>query len=159
MIVYELSLFDSLHSSYFSFNRSFFIEVLVTASFLNSVVVWMVSSFSLISSYFNHYTPCEFFILALADSLSLDSEWQHITSSLQGSFQWCSLDGLSSSSYFRLFQFLSQVFGDSSKCVNYNRYHRHLHVPHLSLFSGKFHSVAWWKIYERASSLFLVNYP
>ena len=52
------------------------------------------------------FTPWKFFTSALADGLSLESEWQQVSSSLQDSSQYsgrsqqyCSLDCLHSSSY------------------------------------------------------------
>ena len=57
--------------------------------------------------------PLVFFTLALADGLSLEFEWQQVSSSLQDSSQYsghsqkcCSLDGLHSSSNFQVLQFL-----------------------------------------------------
>ena len=59
----------------------------------------------LLRGYYNYYfTSCEFFTPELADGLSLESEWQQVSSGLQGvaqysskSQQCCSLDGLDSS--------------------------------------------------------------
>ena len=55
-------------------------------------------------------TPWEFFPPALDDGLSLEFEWQQVSSSLQDSSQYsdrckqyCSLNGLDSSSDFQLF--------------------------------------------------------
>ena len=39
------------------------------------------------------------------------------------------VDGLHSSSYFKVFQFLYQSFGNCVKDTNYNLYHSHFHVP------------------------------
>ena len=80
-------------------------------------------------------TPCGFFTPALVDGLSLEPEWQQVSSSLHKSFlyfsqpqQCCSLDGLSLFSDFQLSQLPYHDFGDCSKCTNYNWYHHHLHV-------------------------------
>ena len=62
------------------------------------------------------------------------------------------MNGLDSFSEFQLFQSAFQTIGDRSEGTNYNWHHRHLHVPHFSLFSGKvtpfafldFHSVVRW---------------
>ena len=91
-----------------------------------------------------YFTLCEFSRSALAKSLSLESERQELSSGPQdfsqysGRFkQFCSLNGLDSSSNLKLFQGLFRALGDSSKCANYNWYCRHLHILQLSLFSGK----------------------
>ena len=70
--------------------------------------------------------------------LSLESEWQQVSSDLQDYSQYsvhsqqsCSLDGLDSSTDFQLLQSLYQSFGDWSKCTNYNWYNHPLHVPQL----------------------------
>ena len=59
------------------------------------------------------FTPLEFFILALADGLSLEFEWQQISWSLRDSSQYSgrsqkcySLEGLHSSSNFQVHQSL-----------------------------------------------------
>ena len=59
------------------------------------------------------FTPLKFFTSALADGLSLEFEWQQVSSSLQDSYQYsgcsqqcCNLDGLHSSSNFQIFQSL-----------------------------------------------------
>ena len=84
------------------------------------------------------------FTSALADSFSLDSELQQVSPGLQDSSrysglsqQYCSLNGLSSSSDFQLFQSPYQTFEDRSNRTNYKFYHYHPHVPQLSLFSSK----------------------
>ena len=73
-----------------------------------------------------------------------------------------------SSSNFQLCQCSFQTFGDRSKCTNYIWYHRHLHVPHHSLFFSKVQLLVSLfaslivgregKVNNTASSLFLVNY-
>ena len=88
--------------------------------------------------------PSTFFTPALADGLSLESEEQQVSSSLQDSSwysvrfkQRCNLDGLHSFSDFYVFEPPYQASGDCSKRTNYNCHHRHLHVPrsrYLSLF-------------------------
>ena len=66
----------------------------------------------------NYYTLCKFFLLTLADGLSLEA----VTISLQDSSQYsgqfqqfCNLDGLNSSLNFQLFQLPFQLFGDYSE--------------------------------------------
>ena len=89
--------------------------------------------------FYNYYlTPWKFFTSALADGLSLEFEWQQV-SSLQyssqcsGRFQqYCSLDGFHTSS-----KSLCQSFGDCTKSANYNWYHHNFHVPQFLQFSGK----------------------
>ena len=85
-----------------------------------------------------HIALCEFFIPALVDGLSLNFEWQQVSSVLQDSSQYpgrpqqcCHLDSLCSPSYFQLLQPFYLAFGDRSKCINYKWHHRHLHVPSL----------------------------
>ena len=80
----------------------------------------------------------EFFTPALTDVLSLEFEWQQVSSSLQESSQYSgdsqqcwNLDGLNSPSYFQLLQFLYQSFGNCTKSTNFNWYHRHFYVPHV----------------------------
>ena len=77
---------------------------------------------------------CKFFSQALADGLSVESEWQQLSSSLQDSSKYsgrfqqcCSLDGLHSLSYF--LQYLYHSFGDSTKSTNYKWYKRRFYIP------------------------------
>ena len=79
-----------------------------------------------------------------ADGLSLEFEWQQISSSFQVSSQYsgrsqrcCSLDGLHASSYFQVLQSMSQSFGDCTKSTNYNWYNRYYHVPRFFQFPSK----------------------
>ena len=72
----------------------------------------------------------------LVDGLSLESEWQKISSDLQDAFRYSgqsqqcsSLDYLRLSFYFKGFQSSYQAFGNHSNHNNINWYHRHLHVP------------------------------
>ena len=88
-------------------------------------------------------TPWEFFTSALADGLSLEFEWQQISSNIQDSSQYsvwsqwrCSLDCLHLSRYFQVLQSVYQSFSDSTKSTNYNWYNRHFHVP-------QFFSILW----------------
>ena len=83
----------------------------------------------------------EFFASALADSLSLEFEWQQVSSRSPGLFsvfcrfqQCCSLDGLHWSPYFQVLQSLYQFFGNCNKSTNYNWYQRHFHVPQFFQF-------------------------
>ena len=92
-----------------------------------------------------YFLPGEFSAPALADSLSLESEWLYVSSDPQDSSQYSgqfqhsySLEGFNSSSDFQLFQppfqlFQPpfQVFGYRSKRSYYKWYHCHLHVPQL----------------------------
>ena len=88
------------------------------------------------------YKGWEFFTSVLADGLSLESEWQQISSSLQDSPQYsgqsrqcCSLDSLHPSRYFQVLQSFYQSFGDCTKSTNYNWYHHHHHVVPLARIS------------------------
>ena len=88
----------------------------------------------------NYFVLCEFFTSVLADGLSLEFEWQQVSSGLQDSSQYsgwsqqcCSLVKLDSSLDFQYFQSPFQAFGDCSKCTNYNWYHYHPPVPQLFL--------------------------
>ena len=81
-------------------------------------------------------SPIEIFTLAFVYGLSLESEIQLVSLSLQDSTQYsgrsqssCSLDGLGSPYDFQLFYLNYQGFKGRSKCTSYNWYHRHLHVP------------------------------
>ena len=136
---------------------------------LNNAVVWMVSTrFQVLHSLYlsfgdftkctnynlyhrhfyipqlfqfsNYFTPWEFFTSAFADGLLLESENQHIASSLQDSShysgrsqEYSSLDCLHSSSYLQVLQSFYQSFGDCTECTNYNWYHRHIYVLHFSI--------------------------
>ena len=44
------------------------------------------------------------------------------------------LDGLHSSSYFQVLQFLYQYFVDGTRCTSYNWYYRHFHVHGFIVF-------------------------
>ena len=59
------------------------------------------------------FTPLEFFTSVLADGFSLEFEWQHVSSSLQDSYQYtgrpqqcCRLDSLYPSANFQVLQAL-----------------------------------------------------
>ena len=74
-----------------------------------------------------YFTLCEFSPLVLTGGLSLESEWQQVSSSFQDSSQysylsqWCSgLYGIDSSSDFQSLQSSFQAFGDHSKYTNNN---------------------------------------
>ena len=63
-----------------------------------------------IVSYYNYFTFYKFFTPVLAGDLSLESEWQQVSSSVHDSSQYpgqsqqyCDLDGLDSSSDFQFF--------------------------------------------------------
>ena len=64
----------------------------------------------------------------LADGFPLESEWHQVSQSLR-SQQYYSLDGLLSSSYFQILQFLYQSFGDCTKSTNYNWYFNYYLIP------------------------------
>ena len=105
-------------------------------------------------------TPWEFFTSALANGFSLEVEWQQVSSSLQDSSQnsgrsqqCCSLDGLHSSTYFHVLQFLYQSFGDRSKSTNYNLYNYHFHILEFlySLVRSMYHLFAFFKFYSVVS--------
>ena len=96
---------------------------------------------SWITCIINIYSLQVFFTPALADGFSQECEWMQVSSSLQNSSQYsgryqpcCSLDGLHSSSYFKVFEYWYQSFGGCTKSTNYNSYNRHLHDP-LFFFS------------------------
>ena len=112
-----------------------------------------------------------FFTLAVADGFPLESEWQQVSSSLEDfsqysgrSQQCCSLDGLHSSSYFQVLQFLCQFFDDCNEYANYYWYHCHLHLPSFfflvillgpdTYFFFRFLSVLPYGQPEQQSSLF-----
>ena len=66
---------------------------------------------TLFTFYFTFMTICEFFTLVLANGLSLESEWQQVSSALQGSskdsirsLQCCDLSNLDFLSYIRFLQ-------------------------------------------------------
>ena len=70
------------------------------------------------------FTPCEFFTPALADGLSLESEWQQVSPGLQDpskysgwAYQCFNLNGVGSSYDFQLFK---QAFMDCFMWSNYN---------------------------------------
>ena len=105
---------------------------------------WCLNYFSQSNILYYHITPYDIFAQALADGLSLESQWQQVSLRLQDSFQYsgqswqrCSLDNLCLFLNFQLFQFLKHAFGDSSKRANYYWYHRHIHVPLCLMFSSK----------------------
>ena len=103
----------------------------------------------LISTYFsfNHYvyypyfTPCLFFIPVLIGDLSLESNWQHVSSRFRNYSDYSSRSrhccGLASSSDFRLLRSLSQAIVSISLRANCNCYDHHLHVPQPFPFSCK----------------------
>ena len=73
----------------------------------------------------------EFFTPVIADSFSLECEWQQFSSGFQDSSQYsgrsqkcCSVNGLHFSSYFQVFPLPYQTFGDYTECTNYNLCHR-----------------------------------
>ena len=71
-----------------------------------------------------------FFRIAWADELSLEFEWQQVTSGPEDSSeysdrseqsqQWYNLDGVDSFSYRQLIKNSFRSFGKRSKCTNYN---------------------------------------
>ena len=77
IIIYSLRVF------HISFSWWSFTEVWVTASLLKSPGLYSLSLLLLLL-----FTPLEFFTLALADGLSLEFEWQQVSSSLQDSSQY-----------------------------------------------------------------------
>ena len=108
--------------------------------FLSSLLVWFCSLriFTSTCNFLIYYyvTPWEFFTSALADGLSVELEWQQISSRLLDSSQYsgrsqkcCSLDGLHSSFNFQIFQSLYHSFSDCTNSTNYSWYHCHFHVP------------------------------
>ena len=97
---------------------------------------------------------------AFANSLSLEFEWQQVSSSLQDSSQYwgrskrfSSLDSHDSSHYFHVIQSLYQSSGYCIKSTNYYWYNRNFHVPqffnylarsrYLSLFALSFNLTLW----------------
>ena len=96
----------------------------------------------------------EFFPPALADSFPLELEWQQVSSSLQDSSwlsgrsqQYCSLDGLHSSSYFQIHQSQYQTFSDCTEQSIYNWYHCHFHVPKFFSSQPKFKYLSFFSLY------------
>ena len=86
----------------------------------------------------NYLLLFEFFTSALADSFSLEFEWQQVSSSFLDSPKYSgrsrkrwSLDGLYSFSYCQVLQSLYQFSGDCTKSTYYNWYYRHFHVVQL----------------------------
>ena len=73
----------------------------------------------------------EFFLPALADGFSLESEWQQASLSLHSGWsqQCCSLDGLYLSYYFQVLQSLYQSFSNCTEHADYSWYHYLFHVP------------------------------
>ena len=104
--------------------------------------VWLgVSGFPLFSVL---VTVLGSLLIYLLVDLSLEFEWQQVSSSLQDSFQYsnwsqqcCSLNGLYTSSYFHILLSLYQSFSDYTKSTNYNWYHHHFHVPRFFQFPSK----------------------
>ena len=148
----------------------------ITVTFLLHIILsYLVSSRYLLLLLLLLFTSYELFTTALvvvfhwnlSDSKSSLFKFPGLFS--VWSQRCCSLDCLDSSSDFQLFKFLSQFFGDHSKWVNYNWYHRHPNIPQFSKFSGKvqvltclfafsyFHFVVCLddKVHEIASSLFV----
>ena len=83
--------------------------------------MWAFKSITIITR------PWELLTSVLADGLSLEFEWQEISSSLQDSSKYsgrsqqcCSLDCLNSSSYFQVLKSFYQTFGDCNVSTNNN---------------------------------------
>ena len=121
--------------------------------------------------------PWEFFPSVLVDGLSLEFEWQQVSSSILDTSQYsgkcqqcCSLDCLHSSCYFQALQSVYQFFGDCTKSTNPSWHNRYFHVRHFFQFSSKvvvlnllftffqFYFVVSWnnKFHNSASSFHLV---
>ena len=100
------------------------------ANLLHSLIMWLIVSslsphslhllFCYYYYYYYYYYYCEFFTPVLVDSLSLESEWQQISSGLQDSSQYssrshqcCSEEYLDSSSDFQF----SSLFSCPSKTI------------------------------------------
>ena len=104
----------------------------ISGMFLSFRSTWLSSisivlSISLLASFF---TP------SLAGCLSLESKWLQVSAGLQDTFlssgrsqQYCSLNGLDSSSDFQFYQSFSKPFRDRSKCTKYCWYHCQTHFP------------------------------
>ena len=77
----------------------------------------------------------EFFSSNVSWWIPLESEWQQDSSGFQDSYyfgrsqQCCRYDDVHSFSYFQVLHSLYQSSGDGKKCVNYNWYHHHFHIP------------------------------
>ena len=87
--------------------------------------------------YYSYSIHWEFFMSALADDLSLEFEWQQVSSSLQNSSQYsgrcrqcCGLDGIHSSSYFQVTQSNLLVIVLRAPITNGINFH----VPQLFFF-------------------------
>ena len=110
----------------------FYFPVLFSGYFC-SVDACIVSIYYL---YYYYYSFWVFFTPELADSFSLEFEWQQVSSSLRDSSlysgqsqQSYSLDGFHSPSYFQVLQSLYQYICNCTECTSYNWYHCHFRVP------------------------------
>ena len=131
-------------------------------------MLWFVNVFTLLCLiYFEAFLLIilliwEFVTSALAVGFPLESEWPQVFSSSQDSSQYsgrsqqyCSLDGLHSSSYFQILISKSLY---RTECANYNWYHRHLHIPVIwfGCLSGirwpVWTSKSWRTLYVKFSS-------
>ena len=90
------------------------------------LVTWNIIIIIIINNN-NNILLCEFFTPGLADGLSLESEWQQVSSCLQDSSQYSirperysSLDYLHSFFDFHILQPSYYASGDHSKSTNYN---------------------------------------
>ena len=80
--------------------------------------------------YYYYYTHWEFFTLPLIDDLSHLFDWSQFYSGLHDSskysswfYRCCDRDGVDFSSDLQFLRSLFQVFGDRSRCTDYNSFH------------------------------------
>ena len=102
-----------------------------------------IGNCSQVSNSYHYFIPSLFFPLADAAELSLESEWQQVSSVLEPSSRYsgryqqcCCLDDLDSSYVFQ-FLFSFQAFRDCSKSTDYCWYHRHPYDRHLFSYLAK----------------------
>ena len=111
-----LGIFGSIDACFFcivsGYSNQFLLRFLCS---LEPLYRWIVAIIIIIiiSSSSSSIHSLEFFISALADGSSLESEWQQVSLSLQDSSQysgrsqqWCRLDGLHLSANFQVLQSL-----------------------------------------------------
>ena len=104
---------------------------------LHLISFYVLSIFALLLLLLLLLFSCEFCHISVRWGLSLESEWQQVSSGLQdcshisGQSKKCwILDCLYSSSDLQLLELPFQAFEDRSKWTNYNWYHRYSHVLH-----------------------------
>ena len=143
-IFLDSTILDSTFSSFFFYHISSVLSFGFTSSAQSTVSLSLLLLLLLLL-----LTPWKSLTSPLDDGLSLEIEWQQVSSSLQDSSQYSDL--FHSSSYFQPLQSLYQSFGDCTKSTNYNWYKRHFNFPqfffkrsrYLSFFSFYFNFILW----------------